>query len=118
MNGPAILTVSAVVVGLTQLVKVLFGVDREDIRGAIVFGISLLGVALWGFSQGDVTRASLFGYFAGWVTVATSAAGVFGLVVTGQRIAAARTGAVEAVSLDAQQKQIAQAAAPPPREAI
>jgi hypothetical protein len=117
MNGQAILTVSAAVVGLTQLIKLLFGIDREDVRGAVVLGCSLAGVALWGFSQGDVNRASIFAYFAGWITVSTSAAGVFGLVVTGQRIAAARSGSTGAVSLEAVQKQIAKDAAPPPRDA-
>jgi hypothetical protein len=76
MNGQAIITVSAAVVALVQLVK---WAGIRDAYGPIaVLLLSLFGVAFWGWSTGDVTRASSFGYFAGWIAVSTSAAGVFG----------------------------------------
>lgn len=77
MSGQAIITVSAAVVALTQLMK--FANVINDRRGPIgVLVLAFLGVAFWGWSTGDFTRASAFGYFAGWIAVSTSAAGVFG----------------------------------------
>lgn len=76
MNAEAIVSVSAAVVALVQLAKWGFVPDRFG--PLAVLTLSLLGVAFWGWSQGDFTRASAFGYFAGWIAVATSAAGVFG----------------------------------------
>ncbi len=76
MNGQAIISVSAAVVALTQLVK---WAGLPDRMGPLsVLALSALGVVFWGWSTGDVTRASSFGYFAGWIAVSTSAAGVFG----------------------------------------
>ena len=76
MDGQAIISVSAAVVALTQLVK--WAALPDKYGPWAVLGFALFGVAFWGWSTGDVTRASAFGYFAGWIAVATSAAGVFG----------------------------------------
>lgn len=77
MSGQAIITVSASVVLLTQMLK--WGKIVTDARGPIaVLILALIGVAFWGWSTGDFSRASSFGYFAGWLSVASSAAGVFG----------------------------------------
>jgi hypothetical protein len=61
---------------VTQLAK-WSGVD--DKHGSIpVVLLSLLGVVFWTWDQGDSHRGAGFTYFAGWVAVATSTAGVFG----------------------------------------
>ena len=76
MDGQAIMTVSAAVVALVQLAK-WAGVD--DSKGPLsVLALSLLGVAFWAWAQNDFTRDQAFAYFAGWIAVMTSAAGVFG----------------------------------------
>jgi hypothetical protein len=76
VTGEAIVTVSAAVVALTQLVK-WAGLPPTRAPLAVI-GLAALGVALWGVSDGFFSRSDLFSYFAGWVAVATSAAGVFG----------------------------------------
>lgn len=77
MSGQAIITVSAAVVALTQLLK--FANVINDRRGPLgVLVLALAGVAFWGWTTGDFSRASAFGYFSGWIAVSTSAAGVFG----------------------------------------
>lgn len=77
MSGQAIVTVSAAVVALTQLLK--FAGVINDRRGPLgVLVLALGGVAFWGWTTGDFGRATAFAYFAGWIAVATSAAGVFG----------------------------------------
>jgi hypothetical protein len=69
------------VVALTQLVK---WAGLPDRLGPIsVLLLALVGVLFWGWSQGEISRATAFGYFAGWVAVATSAAGVFGFTRAG-----------------------------------
>lgn len=76
MDGQAILTVAAAVVGLTQIIK--WG-GLPDRWGPIaVLLLAVIGVAFWGYSAGTFERAKAFEYFAGWIAVATSAAGVFG----------------------------------------
>jgi len=76
MDGQAIIAVSAAVVALTQLVK---WAGLPDKYGPFsVLALSLVGVCLWGYSVGTFERARLFEYFVGWVTVSTSAAGIFG----------------------------------------
>lgn len=76
MDAQAVITVSAAVVALTQLVK---WAGLRDSWGPIaVLMLSAVGVLLWGYSVGTFERASLFVYFAGWIAVCTSAAGVFG----------------------------------------
>jgi hypothetical protein len=77
MSGQAIVTVSAAVVALTQLLK--FANVINDKRGPLgVLFLALLGVVFWAWTTGDFSRATAFAYFAGWIAVATSAAGVFG----------------------------------------
>lgn len=76
MDGQAILTVSAAVVALTQLVK--WGGLPDKLGPISVLVMALIGVAFWGYAEGTFERTKAFAYFAGWVAVATSAAGVFG----------------------------------------
>lgn len=76
MDGQAIITVSAAVVALVQLVK---WAGLRDTWGPIaVLALSLFGVVFWGYSAGTYERAHAFDYFAAWIAVSTSAAGVFG----------------------------------------
>jgi hypothetical protein len=76
MDGQAILTVSAAVVALTQLAK--WGGIPDKYGPIAVMVLGALGVMFWGYSVGSFERAKAFEYFAGFVAVATSAAGVFG----------------------------------------
>jgi hypothetical protein len=76
MSGEAIVAVSAAIVMLTQLLK--WAILPDKWGPVAVLLLALIGVSFWGWSTGDVTRASAFGYFAGWIAVSTSAAGVFG----------------------------------------
>lgn len=76
MDGTAIVSVSAAVVALVQFAK-WSGIPDRTGPLAVLF-LSALGVVLWGWSVGDMARANAFAYFAGWVAVATSAAGVWG----------------------------------------
>jgi hypothetical protein len=79
VNGEAIVTVSAAVVALTQLVKWAGIPDRFG--PLIVMLLGVIGVAVWTWSQAippEDLRGAAFGLFAGWIAVATSAAGVFG----------------------------------------
>lgn len=76
MDAQAILTVSAAVVALVQLVKWAGLPDSKGPLGVLV--CSLLGVAFWAWAEDDFSRTVAFGYFAGWIAVMTSAAGVFG----------------------------------------
>jgi hypothetical protein len=77
MNAQDIVTISAAVVALTSLLKWAIIPDRYG--PASVLLLALVGVALWGFSaQIAFERSQLFGYFSGWIAVATSASGVYG----------------------------------------
>lgn len=77
MTGEAIVTVSAAVVALTQLLKWSRAVpDRWGALAVLV--LAALGVGLWAYSAGSYQRADTWMYFSGWVAVSTSAAGVFG----------------------------------------
>jgi hypothetical protein len=76
MDGEAIVAVSAAVVALTQLVK--WGGIPDKYGPFAVLGLSALGVLFWGWSEGVFERAKAFEYFAGWIAVATGAAGVYG----------------------------------------
>jgi hypothetical protein len=76
MDGEAILTVSAAVVALTQICK--WAGIPDKIGPVVVLILAALGVAVWGFSQEVIDRADTFEYFAGWISVALAAAGVFG----------------------------------------
>lgn len=76
MDGQAIITVSAAVVAATQLTK-WSGLPPAR-APFVVCALSLLGVLLWIFSQGEPRRELTFDYFAAWIAIATSAAGVYG----------------------------------------
>jgi hypothetical protein len=77
MNAEAIMTISAAVVGLTQLLKWMGMSNRYG--SVAVMGLSLVGILAWAYSQEVLpARTELFSYFAAWIAVATSAAGVFG----------------------------------------
>ncbi len=76
MDAEAIVSVSAAVVAITQLLKWALIPDRYGPMA--VLGLAALGVGLWGWSVGHFERALAFQYFAGWIAVATSSAGVFG----------------------------------------
>lgn len=76
MDAQSILVVSGAVVILTQIIK---WAGLPDKRGPLaVLATSALGTGLWGWSKGDFARATAFQYFAGWLSVALNAAGVFG----------------------------------------
>lgn len=81
MSAESIVTVSAAVVALVQVIK--WALRRDGWGPAIVLLVSLLGVAVWAVSQGAATWASAWSYFSGWVAVATSAAGVYGFTRAG-----------------------------------
>lgn len=76
MDGEAIMTVSAAVVASTQLAK-WSGVPDKYGPVAVLL-LSILGVTIWVWSEALFEQQLVFGYFAGWIAVATSAAGVFG----------------------------------------
>ena len=79
MTGEAILTVAAAVVGLVQLLK-WSGYVSGRMAPLAVFISALFGVLLWGWAMNALSRETAFDFFAGWISVSTSAAGVFGLV--------------------------------------
>jgi hypothetical protein len=82
MGSQAIMTVSTTVVALTQFVK--WGSFVSDQRGPlVVLVLSLFGVVFWGWTTGDLARATAFGYLAGFIAVATSAAGIYGFTRSG-----------------------------------
>lgn len=76
MNAAAILTVSAAVVACTQLLK--WAVLPDKYGPIAVLGIALAGVLFWVWTQGAFTRVQAFEYFAAWMSVSTSAAGIYG----------------------------------------
>lgn len=76
MDGEAILSVSAAVVALTQLLK--WAGLNDKLGPLVVLALAAVGVAFWGYSVGNFERARAFEYFAGWIAIATSAAGTFG----------------------------------------
>lgn len=81
MNAEAIITVSALVVALSTLIK--WAAPGDSISGVrallLVFLLSGLGVGAWVFSLATtVDRTWTFGILSAWAAVATSAAGVFG----------------------------------------
>lgn len=80
MNAEAIISVSAAVVALTQLMKWAGLTDRYGPIAVMV--LALIGVAFWSWSAGDFSRTVAFAYFAAWITVTTSAAGVYGFTRT------------------------------------
>lgn len=78
MESEAIMTVSAAVIALVQLLKLAGLPDRLGPLAVLL--LAALGVALWALSQGGLGTNAAWGLFAGWIAVATSAAGTFGLV--------------------------------------
>jgi len=78
MNAEAIILIGGAVAGLLQVLKTSAFVKRHALLW--VFAISLLATLLWGWSEGTLMRETAFQFFAGWVAVTTTAAGVFGLI--------------------------------------
>lgn len=77
MDAQSIAAVSAAVVSLVQVLK--WGGIPDRFGPLAVLMISALGVGIWAYSTLPVfDRSLVFDYFAGWIVVATSAAGVFG----------------------------------------
>ena len=76
MNGEAVMTVSAAVTALVQLAK--WSGLKDKLGPLAVLTLSALGVIFWGYSLGDFERIRAFSYFAGWIAVATSSAGIYG----------------------------------------
>lgn len=77
MNAESIITVSAAVVALTQIVKWAGLPDKTGPIAVVV--LSAFGVAVFAVSQPDLPgRLDVWPLFAGTIAVATSAAGVFG----------------------------------------
>lgn len=80
MDAQSTITVSAAVVALVQILKWSPMPTTGLVPVLLVFLLSALGVILWALSvEPAFQRALIFPYFAGWIAVATSAAGVFGL---------------------------------------
>ena len=82
MDGEAIIAVAAAVVTLTQMAK--WGGIPDRWGPAAVLVLAAIGVGLWGWSAGTFQRETTFAYFAGWITVSSSAAGVFGFIRAGR----------------------------------
>ena len=76
MPAEAVVSVSALVVLLTQLAKWSGVPDKWGPVAVLV--LSFLGVAFWGWSDGSFERVKAFQYLSGFGAVATSAAGVYG----------------------------------------
>ena len=77
MDSQAIMTIGAATLALVQLLK---RAGLPDRLGAVaVLALAALGVALWALSRGGVGVHDTWDLFAGWIAVATSAAGTFGL---------------------------------------
>lgn len=76
MDATAIISVSAAVVALAELVKGLGIASRFTPLVALL--LSALGVVIWGYSAvGTFTRPQVYSYFVAWITVATAAKGIF-----------------------------------------
>jgi hypothetical protein len=81
LGAEEVLTIGGVVTVLTQIIK--WGMPSlPDSAGLlIVFVCAAIGVGLWGVSNEPTWAYSLvWPYFAAWVTVAATAAGIFGFV--------------------------------------
>ena len=77
MRAEDIVVVAGAVTILTQMVK--WGGLPDDRGPLVVCGLALLGVVMWAVSNEPAfDRHLLWPYFAGWVSVAAGAAGVFG----------------------------------------
>lgn len=72
-----VLTISAAVVALVQLLKWKLLPDEWGPVAVMIFAAA--GVALWGYSKGPSwDRALMWEYFVGWINVSLAAAGIFG----------------------------------------
>jgi hypothetical protein len=78
MDATTIALVAATVTALTQIVKWAGLPDRWG--PLAVIALAFVGVAVWAYSRGNPAtfRYDLFDYFSGWITVALTAAGIFG----------------------------------------
>lgn len=76
IDATAIISISAAVVALTQLVKWSGLPDRYGPISVLI--LAVIGIGIWAASRGGFEQSQMFDYFAGWIAVATSAAGVFG----------------------------------------
>jgi hypothetical protein len=77
VNTTQALTVAAAVVALTQFVK--WSKLIPDKRGPLaVLLLSALGVTVWAWSSHGLTREAAFDLLSGFISVALSAAGVYG----------------------------------------
>lgn len=77
MNTESSVAIGAAVVALTQMVKFFHVPDRWG--AAVVVILSVIGVAAWSVSQSvPFDRTQIWPLFTAWVSVATSAAGVWG----------------------------------------
>jgi len=90
MTADAIVAISAAVVALTQLVKWSGLPDKMGPLAVLLF--SLGGVLFWGWSYEALSRHAAFEFFGAWISVATSAAGIFGFTRAGSE-AVTRTSA-------------------------
>ena len=91
MEAQDSITIGAATVALAQLVKWALGQWRgaraQGYGPLVVLAVSALGVGLWALSRpAPPTRPDLWTYFAGWIAVATSAAGIYGFARTVARV--------------------------------
>lgn len=86
MDAQSVITISAAVVALTQLMKWMNVIpDRYGPMSVLAF--AAIGIGLWAWDDRGLPSATKFDYFAGWIAVATSAAGVFGFTrATGEAV--------------------------------
>ena len=77
MTPEQIMIVTVTVVALTQFIK-WAGYVPERAAPIVAAATSLIGVVLFAISAGTFTRATVFSYFAAFVVVMLSAAGVYG----------------------------------------
>lgn len=78
MTPEAILSISAAVIALVQLIK---WAGMPDAYGHYaVLLLAALGVGLYAYTTNTTgfQQGALFSYFTGWIAVATSSAGVYG----------------------------------------
>lgn len=76
MNAQDIVLISGAVVILTQFVK--WQGMRDSLGPLVVLLLAAIGVGVWGWSKGNLDRTVAFDFFAGWLSVALNAAGIFG----------------------------------------
>lgn len=109
MNAESIASIAAAVVALTQLLK--WGGIPDKLGPLAVMILAALGVGLWGYStEPAYGRSLVFTYFAAWIMVATSAAGIFGFTrAAGSAVIAAKApppgGAGSERTVDASDRQ-------------